>query len=57
MFYGERLLTTDNPDSDADRALFERLGLRFQTTQEIIQDTTVKIFDPARECKSGQAAA
>jgi biotin synthase len=30
IFYGERLLTTDNPESDADRALFGRLGLRMQ---------------------------
>ena len=28
MFYGERLLTTDNPDSDRDEALFARLGLK-----------------------------
>ncbi|MCB1958976.1 MAG: biotin synthase BioB [Rhodocyclaceae bacterium] len=28
MFYGERLLTTDNPESDRDEALFERLGLK-----------------------------
>ncbi|NIR60100.1 MAG: biotin synthase BioB [Gammaproteobacteria bacterium] len=28
IFYGERLLTTGNPDVEADRALFERLGLR-----------------------------
>ncbi|MDY0038240.1 MAG: biotin synthase BioB, partial [Zoogloea oleivorans] len=28
IFYGERLLTTDNPDSDADDALFARLGLK-----------------------------
>ena len=27
IFYGERLLTTDNPDTDHDRRLFERLGL------------------------------
>jgi biotin synthase len=31
MFYGERLLTTDNPESDQDRRLFERLGLAFET--------------------------
>lgn len=29
IFYGDRLLTTDNPDSDNDRALFKRLGLQF----------------------------
>jgi biotin synthase len=28
IFYGERLLTTDNPVADRDRALFQRLGLR-----------------------------
>jgi biotin synthase len=30
VFYGERLLTTDNPDVDHDQALFERLGLRME---------------------------
>jgi biotin synthase len=28
IFYGEKLLTTGNPDTAHDRALFERLGLR-----------------------------
>jgi len=28
IFYGDRLLTTDNPDADRDEALFARLGLR-----------------------------
>jgi biotin synthase len=28
IFYGEKLLTTGNPDVAADRALFERLGLK-----------------------------
>lgn len=28
IFYGERLLTTPNPEADRDQALFERLGLR-----------------------------
>jgi biotin synthase len=27
IFYGEKLLTTGNPDVETDRALFERLGL------------------------------
>jgi biotin synthase len=27
IFYGERLLTTGNPDVAADRALFDKLGL------------------------------
>ncbi|AOK42088.1 MULTISPECIES: biotin synthase BioB [Burkholderia] len=28
MFYGDQLLTTSNPQSQKDRALFERLGMR-----------------------------
>ncbi len=28
VFYGEKLLTTDNPDVEADRALFAKLGIR-----------------------------
>jgi len=28
IFYGEKLLTTDNPVADSDRRLFQRLGLR-----------------------------
>ncbi len=31
IFYGDRLLTTGNPDVDADRALFGRLGLSAET--------------------------
>ena len=34
IFYGERLLTTDNPETDADRALFERLGLSMEQRVE-----------------------
>jgi biotin synthase len=28
IFYGDKLLTTGNPDADADRALLDKLGLR-----------------------------
>lgn len=28
VFYGEKLLTTDNPETDADQRLFARLGIR-----------------------------
>jgi biotin synthase len=27
VFYGDKLLTTGNPDFDADRDLFQRLGI------------------------------
>lgn len=35
MFYGERLLTTDNAESDSDKQLFERLGLQFEEQVEL----------------------
>jgi biotin synthase len=30
IFYGDQLLTTDNPETDKDRQLFERLGLNME---------------------------
>jgi len=36
VFLGDRLLTTPNPAADADRALFERLGLRLQVRAEAV---------------------
>ena len=32
---GERLLTTDNPEVERDRQLFERLGLRLQAEPSV----------------------
>ncbi len=32
IFYGDKLLTTGNPDVDADRALLAKLGIRAETT-------------------------
>jgi biotin synthase len=34
IFYGDRLLTTGNPDVAADRSLFERLGLKPEALKE-----------------------
>ncbi len=34
IFYGERLLTTGNPEADSDRLLFDRLGLK---PMEVVQ--------------------
>jgi len=34
LFYGERLLTTDNPETDRDKQLFERLGLSMEAHVE-----------------------
>jgi biotin synthase len=33
IFYGERLLTTPNAESERDRALFDRLGLAFEALE------------------------
>jgi len=32
IFMGDRLLTTPNPEADADRQLFDKLGMRLMTT-------------------------
>jgi biotin synthase len=34
IFYGERLLTTDNPEADRDQALLARLGMHTEETVE-----------------------
>jgi biotin synthase len=34
VFLGERLLTTANPEINDDRSLFDRLGLRLQTSRK-----------------------
>ncbi len=39
IFYGERLLTTDNPDQDRDRDLFRRLGMHPETAVPELQAT------------------
>jgi biotin synthase len=33
IFYGDKLLTTGNPDADADMALLDKLGMRVRHTQ------------------------
>jgi biotin synthase len=35
IFYGDKLLTTGNPDADADRALLDKLGLRSRHVEEV----------------------
>ena len=38
IFYGDKLLTTSNPQADRDRRLFERLGLKAQGGQPVAQN-------------------
>ncbi|SEA20301.1 biotin synthase BioB [Alkalimonas amylolytica] len=35
IFYGDKLLTTDNPEADADRQLFAKLGIRPEQRQDV----------------------
>jgi len=35
IFYGEKLLTTGNPDVERDRKLFERLGLKAERAHAV----------------------
>ena len=43
IFYGDKLLTTDNPDIDQDQQLFEQLGIKTRGSskreEKIIEDT------------------
>ncbi|WP_106477235.1 biotin synthase BioB [Phytohalomonas tamaricis] len=45
IFYGERLLTADNPQAAHDRALFERLGLHPETREDFDDATYAAAID------------
>jgi biotin synthase len=49
VFYGERLLTTDNPEADEDRQLFQRLGMEFEAATEL--QATEKECDNKRQLR------
>ncbi|MFO1431323.1 MAG: biotin synthase BioB [Candidatus Competibacteraceae bacterium] len=38
IFYGEKLLTTGNPEADHDRGLFQKLGLRSLHTEKVQEE-------------------
>ena len=50
IFYGEKLLTTGNPDVAADQALFERLGLRPMPVVHESKTVHADIVEPAAGC-------
>ncbi|MEJ5209780.1 biotin synthase BioB [Denitratimonas sp. CY0512] len=56
IFYGEKLLTTDNPETDRDRRLFERLGLSALTVAPQ-QDSDASGCGSACACTTGAAEA
>jgi biotin synthase len=47
IFYGERLLTTGNPDTERDMALFARLGLRPMQVEAAADDALDSGSGPA----------
>jgi biotin synthase len=56
IFYGEKLLTTDNPETERDRALFERLDLKPLEVTETSGTVHADIVEPACEKRVGSAA-
>jgi len=50
IFYGEKLLTTGNPDTERDMALFDRLGLRPMPVVEQGETVHADIVEPAHSC-------
>ena len=40
IFYGEKLLTTDNPDTEHDQRLFARLGIQAEAGEHDVTDKT-----------------
>ena len=53
IFYGEKLLTTGNPDVAADQALFQRLGIVPMTLTEISQTVHAEITRVEANCPVG----
>ena len=47
IFYGEKLLTTGNPDVEADQALFARLGLRPMNVVQEANTVHADIVEPS----------
>ena len=52
MFYGEKLLTTGNPDVERDQQLFARLGLEAERTAEA-PDRMTTVLGAQRRCRTG----
>jgi len=60
IFYGDKLLTTDNPEADADRQLFKRLGLRPEAVERVEERRECgrgKIDDVAAPAEAGDGEA
>ena len=51
IFYGDKLLTTGNPQAAADRALFRRLDLHPLEIQEVSETVHASILETAEVCE------
>ena len=54
IFYGERLLTTDNPAAEKDRALFVKLGIRPEKRQDVSDEAHRGAIEQAIEIASSE---
>ena len=52
IFYGERLLTTDNPGRDHDRELFEKLGIRPEPPRDSVGGAAETDTGPAADVRT-----
>ncbi|MCU7875970.1 MAG: biotin synthase BioB [Candidatus Thiodiazotropha sp. (ex Lucinoma borealis)] len=50
IFYGERLLTTDNPEADRDKSLLDRLGIK---TEQVIETEVKAAKVPCNKVPAG----
>jgi biotin synthase len=57
IFYGERLLTTDNPEVTQDHRLFERLGIKALAIESATPPTSAPPRPAAAECEAASTQA
>jgi biotin synthase len=57
IFYGDKLLTTENPDEDLDRKLFARLGIRPETPAPAFHDGELPLSVPPEARSRGDVAS
>lgn len=58
MFYGDKLLTTSNPQAEKDRALLQRLGMHCATEADLAAEGKIDLCrNKADSAEQGQACA
>ncbi|MCO7225694.1 biotin synthase BioB [Pleionea sp. CnH1-48] len=53
IFYGEKLLTTANPEENTDRELFDKLGIKPESRTHTEEDIEVPTIEPAQAQQQG----